>query len=186
MFGISMLYLEKRFAGSSSLVATFKVTTCVFPPVTTRRSSCTQLLTCKQRTLMVLLDAGRETWWCHWKTRGFWMLVVRKITKQQIYCRTIPFCIIRRGAAIQTICLLAWCFFVDDICHVHSDPFKDDSSWIFFSTRTGSQHPIYGTAFLWVLLNPKWHMLMAIWAVREMRVYLEGSKYASSWISMFA
>ena len=29
------------------------------------RSSCTQLLTCKQRALMVLLDAGRETWWCY-------------------------------------------------------------------------------------------------------------------------
>ena len=71
-FGISMLYLEKRSAGSSSLVATFKVTTCVFPP----SFHLEEFLHSTFDLQATYLDGATGRWksdlvFFHWKTRGF-------------------------------------------------------------------------------------------------------------------
>ena len=154
-------------------VATFKVTTFV--------SSSHHL---EGVLALNFWPASNVPWWCYWTLEErlgdaigkheVKMLVVRKITKQQIYCRTIPFCMIRKGAEIQTICFLAWCFLL--MTFVMFTQILSKMIQVGYFSQLGLEANTQSTAQL--LLNPKWHMLMAIWAVREQRVYFEGSKYA--------
>lgn len=167
-----MLYLEKRFAWSSSLVATFKVTTFVssshhleeflhstFDLQATYLDGATGRW---KRDLVMPLENTRSRCW--WSGRS----------QKQIYCRTIPFCMIRKGAEIQTICFLAWCFLL--MTFVMFTQILSKMIQVGYFSQLGLEANTQSTAQL--LLNPKWHMLMAIWAVREQRVYFEGSKYA--------